>query len=231
MKVRAVVQARMSSRRLPGKSLTAVAGVPLLRRVVERARALPMVDEVVVATSADPSDDAIAEALRAWGTPCVRGSLDDVLARFAAACEDLAPGDCVARITADNPLYDRGRSLRAFQAHRAGRWDYTCVRGLSHVVPEFVQAGALRLAARSASDPGDREHVTPWLRRAEAPVRAQALEPAVLELDEALEPLLTVDTPADLERMEALLGRCGTELDCIYDHLRAALAGAPRGTG
>ncbi len=225
MTVRAVVQARMSSRRLPGKSLGLVAGTPLLQHVVERAAAIPGVDEVVVATSDDASDDAIARAARDYGVSCTRGSLDDVLGRFVAAARGLQASDTVARVTADNPLYDAERSGRACALHVDGGWDYTYVRGLSHVVPELVRAGVLRRMDAEARDAEDREHVTPWLRRNAERFRVRAIEPRELGLDPALESLLTVDSAADRERVERMLselsaGGCVPSLESVYGWLR-----------
>ncbi|NLA80639.1 MAG: NTP transferase domain-containing protein, partial [Chloroflexi bacterium] len=65
-----IIQARMSSSRLPGKALLAIAGVPMLKRVVDRVRRASLVDKVVVATTSDASDDAIEEACKSWQVDC-----------------------------------------------------------------------------------------------------------------------------------------------------------------
>ena len=85
-RVVAGIQARMSSSRLPGKMLADVGGKPLFYRVVERLRACRNVDEVVILTSTEPSDDALAEAAADHGVDCRRGPLQDV---FALALERL----------------------------------------------------------------------------------------------------------------------------------------------
>src|SRR5471030_899331 len=83
----AVIQARMSSSRLPGKVLLPIAGKPLLWHIVYRLRLCRSIDTIAVATSTDPRDDAIAEFCGAEGVVCVRGSLDNVLDRYRAAAE------------------------------------------------------------------------------------------------------------------------------------------------
>jgi len=100
-----IIQARMSSSRLPGKVLMDIEGVPMLGRVVDRARRAEAVDEVVVATSREPSDDAIAEFCAAADIRLARGSHYDVLDRYyATALANHA--DVVVRITGDCPLID-----------------------------------------------------------------------------------------------------------------------------
>ncbi len=103
MKPGAVIQARMSSRRLPGKALADLLGKPMLERVVERARQAKRLDFVGVATSDLSEDDAIAEFCEAQGIPCYRGPLDDVLARTVEAARSWGL-DPVVRITGDCPF-------------------------------------------------------------------------------------------------------------------------------
>src|SRR5580704_17718554 len=101
----AIIQARMSSTRLPGKVLLDLAGEPMLARVVERVRRARLVDEVLVATTIQVQDDAIAAICRARGWPCFRDSEQDVLDRYyqAALSRD---ADVIVRITSDCPLID-----------------------------------------------------------------------------------------------------------------------------
>jgi spore coat polysaccharide biosynthesis protein SpsF (cytidylyltransferase family) len=200
-----------------------LAGRPLLGRVLDRVRAFPMLDEVVVATSDHPSDDAIERFLASEGVACVRGSLDDVLARFAAAAADLGDGDCVARVTADNPFYDADAAAAAFALHRDGGWEYTHVEGLSHVVPELVLAGTLRRAAAEATAADEREHVTPYLRRHAGRFRVLALPAGFAGLDPACDRLLTVDSPDDHARAAALLEALGAHGPPPVDACRAWL--------
>ena len=104
-KVVAIIQARMSASRLPGKVLLDIDGEPMLTRVVERTRRSQWVDQVIVATSIDPSDDPIETLCKQRQYPCFRGNLHDVLDRYYQAAMRYA-ADIVVRITADCPIID-----------------------------------------------------------------------------------------------------------------------------
>lgn len=166
MKVIAVIQARMSSTRLPGKVLKDIAGQPMLARVVERTRRARTIDETMVAATVEPGDAAIADLCRARAWPCCRGSLEDVLDRYCQAARS-CEADAVVRITSDCPLIDPGvidEVVGAFLDQQP-QVDYR-----SNVVPprtyprgldtEVMIADALERAAREATEPASREHVT-----------------------------------------------------------------------
>src|SRR5215218_1621886 len=104
-KIVAVLQARFTSSRLPGKVLQPILGTPMLFRQIERIRRAGELDGLVVATSTDPSDDPLAEQCRAHGVEVSRGSLDDVLSRIIDAAGPHQP-DAVVRLTGDCPLTD-----------------------------------------------------------------------------------------------------------------------------
>jgi spore coat polysaccharide biosynthesis protein SpsF len=193
-----VIQSRLDSSRLPGKAMLAVAGMPLIELVARRAARSG--HEVVVATSEERYDDRIAAHLRGAGIAVVRGSLDDVLGRFAAATADLEDSDRVVRLTGDNPAADADlvdELIAAVDAspHTYGRVDIDRVpEGLG---AEVFTAGALRQAAAAATAAYDREHVTPWLRR---------------ELGELL--FVPAATPADPHRY-----RCTVDVLADYDRV------------
>ncbi len=204
MKVRAIVQARMLSRRLRGKSLLAVAGKPLLARVLQRLGAMSFIDQIVVATTPDAADEPIAALVKSRGLQCVRGERDDLLARFVQASVDLADGDCIARFTADNPLYDPLRAAQVYQIHVKTKAEYTHIAGLSHMVPEFIQVGALRRLAECAQDPFDREHVTPYLRKHADQFDIHTLPADFAGLRPELDKHLTIDSQDDLDIFERM---------------------------
>jgi spore coat polysaccharide biosynthesis protein SpsF len=198
-----VVQARTGSSRLPGKVLSEVGGRPMLGFMLARLRPLA-VDAIVVATSVEGRDDPVAEVARASGVSVVRGSESDVLGRFVAALE-AHPGDAVVRLTADCPLMDPAIVQRAVDVHLASGAGYTS-NTLVRTYPdgldvEVVAAGALRAAAAEATDPIEREHVTPFVyRRPERfPLRA-VLGPELLGHER-----WTVDTADDLARIRAIV--------------------------
>jgi spore coat polysaccharide biosynthesis protein SpsF len=200
---RIVVQARMQSSRLPGKVLANLGGRPLLEFVVRRLQAACQGDgHVLVATSTLAADDAIDDCCRGLGVACIRGSQTDVLGRYVAATADMADTGIVVRATADNPCYCPRRTAAIVAEHRRREADYTCIEGLSYVVPEVMQVAALRSMAARAGDARCREHVTPYFREAahafrveQLPINWHGLRPDVR---------LTVDTPEELQRMAAI---------------------------
>jgi spore coat polysaccharide biosynthesis protein SpsF len=195
----AVLQARMSSSRLPGKVMRPILGQPMIALQIERVRRSRRLAEVVVATSIDPSDDPLAEFLPTIGVRVVRGPLDDVLGRFIAVIDTLGLTGDLVRLTADCPLADPDVIDACIDLLKQGGFDYasngrrrTYPRGLD---VEVFRIEALQQAARETNAPYDREHVTPWLYRPGAPFSQGEL---VQEVDES--PLRwTVDLPADFE--------------------------------
>lgn len=168
MRVVAVIQARLSSRRLPGKSLADVAGKPLLARVLAQVMAASKLDEVVVATSDDATDDAIADYVNSAGATLVRGPLDDVLARYALAAEK-SQADIIVRLTGDCPLLSPDTVDEVVSAFLDQQADYACntepySRPEGQDV-EVMTVKALTEAHVNATLPMDREHVTPWIKR------------------------------------------------------------------
>ena len=163
MRLGAVVQARMSSRRLPGKVLHRVAGKPLLEYVLERLAACRPPLEVVVATSRDPDDDAVAAFCRERGVACFRGPLDNVAERFRLAAE-AHELDAFVRVNGDSPLLDPRLVDRAVALFLEGGADLvtnvavrTFPTGQS---VEVVSADAFRRATDLMREPEDFEHVT-----------------------------------------------------------------------
>ncbi|HEY7314145.1 MAG TPA: glycosyltransferase family protein [Gemmataceae bacterium] len=171
MKTIAIIQARMGSTRLPGKVLMDIAGEPMLARVLKRVRRASMLDEIVIATTREPADQAIADFCAAHGCRCFRGSSNDVLDRYYQAARQCGAG-VVVRLTADCPLLDPVLIDRVVTTFHQ-RWpamDYvsnvlpprTFPRGLDTEVFSF---DALAQAWRDDQDPAGREHVTPFLYR------------------------------------------------------------------
>ena len=198
----AILQARMSSSRLPGKVLRPLLGQPMILRQVERLRRCRELDRIVVATSRDPSDDILAETLVQAGLETVRGPLDDVLGRFLLAADQLELRGDIVRLTADCPLADPGVIDACVALRREGGFDYasngqvrTYPRGLD---VEVFTAGALRRAGAEATSPYDREHVTPWIYGPGTPFRLGAL---VRSPDLSVF-RWTVDLPADFDFVE-----------------------------
>lgn len=164
----AIIQARMGSKRLPGKVLLEIAGQPMLVWVVERTRLAKTVDQVVVATTSEDEDDQIAALCSERGYLCYRGSLFDVLDRYYQAASWLS-AKVIVRITADCPLIDAeviDKTVKAlpgydFVANRLPPpWGRTYPIGLDTEVCTFA---ALEIAWKEATALHQREHVMPFL--------------------------------------------------------------------
>ncbi|HJR20073.1 MAG TPA: aldo/keto reductase [Dongiaceae bacterium] len=206
---RVVLQARTSSTRLPGKVLLPVCGLPVVVLAARRAARDGL--ETVVATSDDASDDRLADTLQQHGLRHLRGSLDDVLARYIAATADLDDDDFCVRLTCDNVFPDSDFVRRLVAAAEGNDSGYAGMQGGMDGLPfglagEAMRVRLLRQAARESQDPYDHEHVTPWIIRRcgrNAPV---ILPPAGVDLTGVR---CTIDTIED------------------YRHVGGALAGLP----
>jgi spore coat polysaccharide biosynthesis protein SpsF len=200
----AVVQARYSSRRLPGKVLQQVAAKPLLEYLLERLARCSTLQGVVVATSVEESDDAIARFCNERGIALYRGALADVLGRFIGLAETLS-FDALVRINGDSPLLDPAIVDRAVELFQEGGADL-----VTNVYPrsfpkgesvEVMSVAALRKAAEQTSDPCDHEHVTRYFYQHADRFRIRNFkrEPSVADIQ------LSVDTPEDLSAFGQLV--------------------------
>jgi len=200
----AIIQARMGSSRLPGKVLADLAGRPTIEWVVRAARAVPGIETVAIATSDAPGDDELADWCAGSGLPCVRGSEQDVLARYASAILEFG-AQAVMRLTADTPFLDPAVCGQVLWLYERSDADYA-----SNVDPavwadgldcEVFSGDALLAAAEAASRPFDREHVTPYLRHNRRRFSVRGLPcpfPGLQRENWAL------DTPEDLEFLRAV---------------------------
>jgi spore coat polysaccharide biosynthesis protein SpsF (cytidylyltransferase family) len=161
----AIVQARMSSSRLPGKVLKEILGKTMLEHQLRRIQSCKAVDQIVLATSTDVSDDKIADLCAHKGFECYRGSLDDVLERYYKAAECYEATDIV-RLTGDCPLIDPGVIDAVIEKHFETGADYS-----SNVRPpsfpdgmdvEVMQFESLKKVWELAKLPSEREHVTQY---------------------------------------------------------------------
>lgn len=162
-----ILQARTGSRRLPGKALLDFHGLPLA--VLAARRAGNRGARVVVATSDDTSDDALAGTLRRHAITVIRGPLDDVLGRFLLALGDTPDAAPVVRLTGDNILPDGALIADVLTDFEARGLDYVTTNDPASGLPygcsvEVTRAGHLRRAAAQANTTHEREHVTPAIR-------------------------------------------------------------------
>jgi glutamate-1-semialdehyde aminotransferase/spore coat polysaccharide biosynthesis protein SpsF (cytidylyltransferase family) len=203
----AIVQARLGSTRLPGKTLADISGQPMISWVVRRVERARRVDKVIVATTDDPSDDPLAEFCGSAGFGCFRGSTDDVLDRYVAAAKFMG-ADTVVRITGDCPLIDPDIIDEVVAAFEATGADYasnvlraTYPEGLD---VEVVSLAALERAARTAKNPSDREHVTAYIRNTEEFETASVVSQLSRRVTDIR---LSVDEPEDLKLIRAIYER------------------------
>jgi spore coat polysaccharide biosynthesis protein SpsF len=209
--VLAIVQARMGSSRLPGKILMDLAGEPMLARVVSRLRRTVLIGDVLVATTPEPSDDAVEALCRVRDWPFFRGNQNDVLDRFYQAARLRRPG-AIVRVTADCPLIDpevADHVVREFLVRRC-EVDLACnvwprrtyPRGLDTEVLSFA---ALERTWREDDNPAWREHVTAYLYRRPDLFRIHN----VVNEEDFSYLRWTVDTPEDMVLARAIYGEFG----------------------
>ncbi|HEY4113519.1 MAG TPA: NTP transferase domain-containing protein [Rhizomicrobium sp.] len=204
-RVVAIVQARMGSTRLPGKVLKPIAGKPLLWHVVHRLSRSKRIDQIAIATTTNPRDEAIVEFGRENDVTVIRGPEEDVLARFAFAAE-ATQADVIIRISSDAPFLDAG-----FIDHLTGALidqdgDYVMLENGATTAHEgvdpFSRRALDRLMAEAHDDPVAREHVTGYFKLhpefakiVRAPAYPSLARPGGR---------LTIDTPDDLAFIEAI---------------------------
>ena len=206
MRTIAVIQARMTSTRLPGKVLMAVLGRPMLGYQVERVARAGRLDGIVLATTTNATDDPVAEFAAGAGVPVFRGSESDVLGRVAAAAAS-QDATHVVRLTGDCPLSDPEIVDAVVERLTDGRPEVDFVtNGIPRSWPVGVDAEAMTMAALAradaeAVDAYDREHVTPFLYRNPERFRLANL-PAPSDFSGHR---WTLDEPADFELIRRIL--------------------------
>ncbi|MDQ3721277.1 MAG: hypothetical protein M3350_10945 [Actinomycetota bacterium] len=210
--VAVIVQARMSSSRLPGKVLMDLGPGTTLELLVARLRRVDQATDLVIATSEERSDEPVVGAAEALGVKVARGPLHDVLERYRAAGQEVGC-DAVVRITSDCPLAEPTVIDRLIAMWRADeRLDYVWNTREPRTFPdgldaEVVSRAALEAAAAETKEPYDREHVTPFVRD-----RPERFAQLALGLESpARDVKLSLDTPADLGTIRALVERLGPD--------------------
>ena len=201
----AILQARMSSTRLPGKVMKPLLGVPMIGRQLERLQRATSLDRLIVATSVKDDDTPLATYVASLGVPVHRGPLHDVLSRFhGAAMENEA--DHIVRLTADCPLADWKLIDEVVRHHLQSGADYTS-NAVLRTYPdgldvEVMTRRALDSAWSEAAAPVEREHVTPFIHQ-----NPQRFQLAHVTQEPNLEHVRwTVDNPADFAFVEAVYG-------------------------
>lgn len=214
-----IIQARMGSTRLPGKSMKPLAGKPSLWHVVTRCQQAKTLDRIMVATTVRQEDDRIAAFCEANGVAYFRGSADNVLERYYLAARSVAP-EVVVRVTADCPLIDPETIDVCVRQLESVGWGY-----LSNAAPgertypygldiEAFLFEELKRAYTNATQPTQKEHVTPYIHQTSSCVGPILIAPPALSRPYRL----TVDYPEDfqlMERIYAALYQPGTIISTV----------------
>ena len=163
----AIIQARMSSSRLPGKVIKPIGGMPTILLMIRRLQAAKKIDHILVATSLDKSDDELVEIVQSSGFDCYRGDLGDVLSRFYNAAQAFH-ANIVVRVTGDCPLVDPIIVDQVVSKLIETKSDYA-TNTLPPTYPDGLDVEAftfeaLEHAYMQAKANSEREHVTPFIR-------------------------------------------------------------------
>lgn len=205
-KVVATIEARMTSSRLPGKVLLPACGEPMLMHLVRRLRAVATIDEIVIATTTNSSDEPIVEFSKAAGVLCHRGSEDDVLTRVIGA-GDMAQADVLVEVTGDCPVIDPDlveQAIRMFLHHDVQYVANSLIRSYPDGMDTQVMSfSALKSSATMTNDLLDREHVSRFIcQHPELFSRVHLIAPPSLHWPELG---LTLDEASDYELLKKII--------------------------
>lgn len=202
VKTIAIVQARMGSTRFPNKVIRPIMGVPMIELLLNRLAKGRQIDRIILATSDDPKNTALVEHVTRLGYTVFQGSENDVLDRYYQAAKLHNP-DVVVRITGDCPLIDYTLVDHVITAFRKAEVDYACNTnpptypdGLD---VEVFSYSALEQAWREATQPHEREHVTPYIRESG---KFRLLN--VTHSEDLSAERWTVDEPADFQVVKTI---------------------------
>ena len=167
MKNLAIIQARLSSSRLPGKVLKKVLGKPIILYQLERVLKSKLINKVIIATSIEKSDDDLCKLCLKNNIDFYRGSLNDVLSRFYNTYKQFGPSENIIRLTGDCPLIDPKIIDKVILKHLNSNFDYTS----NTIQPswpdgfdvEVINSKILEVVNKNAKTPYDREHVTSYI--------------------------------------------------------------------
>ncbi len=166
-KIGAIIQARMSSTRLPGKVLKDLYGKTVLEHIIDRVSRSKYIKQIIVATTTNPADDQIVKKLKGTNTPTFRGDEDNVLSRFYLAAKKYKL-DIIVRITADDPLKDPNVIDQLIEILLGNdELDY-CSNTIKPTFPEGIDCEVFRFKAlekafKEAKLSSETEHVTPYI--------------------------------------------------------------------
>lgn len=203
MKVIAIIQARMSSQRLPGKVIKLINGQPMIVQIYNRVKKSKNIDEIIVATSNEADDDELCKICSENGINVFRGSLEDVLCRFYI-CAENANADCIVRLTGDNCLVDAELIDRAINIFIREKVDYLsyCKELPLGMSTEVFSFAALKKCHEETNNKECREHVTLYMYKNNEEFNCLKFSDG--NLDDFSNVRLTVDTLEDFNVAEKI---------------------------
>ena len=203
MKICAIIQARQTSSRLPGKALIDIAGKPALQRVIERLRASKMLDDVIVATTTNEADDVIISLCEQLNCKYYRGSENDVLSRVLEAARAFDV-DVIVEITADCLLVDWNIVDNLVKMYFDNKVDY-CSNVIERTFPrgfdcQVFSTEVLEKVNSEVDNNLDREHVSTWIYlNKKSSINYTCLNLSAPAGQNRPDIEVTLDTPEDLE--------------------------------
>jgi spore coat polysaccharide biosynthesis protein SpsF len=215
MRILAIVQARMSSTRLPGKVLMKVNQQTILDILLHRLKKSHRISEIIIATTTNTADNLIERNTSMSNEKIFRGSESDVLGRYFN-CATMWNADIIVRITADCPLVDHelvdeviGEALRKDLDYYSNTLDETYPDGMD---VEVFKYSALKDANQHAALEYQREHVTPFIKENSTffGINRFQAENHSFPVDYS-KVRLTIDRPEDLEVITQLIDKLGIE--------------------
>lgn len=221
-----IIQARMSSERLPGKTMMEVGGKPLIEWIIEDARRFKKADGVIVAVADTERDDELAGRIEKLGAECARGPSEDVLARFYITAKKVK-ADPIIRLCADSPLIATEYMDSMITEHIKNDADLT--RNVSPMplgsVHGVISARALEKMHKEAREAHQREHVTAYIHGHPGEFKVITTQsPGWMHGNQRL----TIDTKIDLEAMNVLFSEIKKQgLDVNFENAMKVLKEKP----
>jgi len=205
IKTVAIIEARMTSTRLPGKIMLQILGKPMLELLIERLKRATMLDQIIVATTNNLTDDVVESLTQKLGIGCFRGSEEDVLSRVLGAAHAFNAG-VIVEITGDCPLIDPIVVDRVIRTYNEKRFAYvsnnlkrTYPRGLD---TQVFSTKVLEEVASRTQDPIDHEHVSLYIYEHPETFTLFNVESDLLK--KYWDIRLTVDTEEDFQLIKAI---------------------------
>lgn len=206
MRIIATIEARMTSSRLPGKVLLKAAGKPMLEHLVNRLRAVPSLNGIVLATTVNQADDQLEQFSKEIGVDCYRGSEVNVLSRVIGAGEFMG-ADTIVQITGDCPIIDHElieQTILMFRYNNVRYASNSIIRSFPDGMDtQVIHFESLKSSAGLTEDPLDIEHVSRFMiNHPELYSRVHLIAPPSLSWPELG---LTLDEPSDFELLKKII--------------------------